>query len=187
MWLNFCALFWNLTICVSQASIPICFQLSREYQVLRKGSTRKTVENGILRHIAAFYSIKWHPMMTASIEHKHKCALVPYLHYLARAAGFEQVSPIIMVKNVIFTGFYGILRHFLVKFPTEFFVFSMDACVYMYIAPLNRRLCCGIFSYLPQLKRGVARWRVKTHISNPAHLSTVNFMLFVFSCGHATL
>ena len=95
-------------------------------------------------------------MMTASIEHKHKCALVPYLHYLARAAGFEQVSPNVMIKNVIFTGFYGILRHFLVKFPTEFFVFSMDACVYMYIAPLNRRLCCGIFSYLPQFKRGVA-------------------------------
>ena len=111
---------------------------------------------GILQHITAFYSIKWHPMMTASIEHKHKCALVPYLHYLARAAGSEQVSPNIMVKNVIFMGFYGILRHFLVNFPTEFFVFSMDACVYMYIAPLNRRLCCGIFSYLPQLKRGVA-------------------------------
>ena len=98
-------------------------------------------------------------MMTASIEHKHKCALVPYLHYLARAAGFEQVSPNIMVKTFIFTGFYGILQHFLVNFPTEFFVFSMDACVYMYIAPLNRRLCCGIFSYLPQLKRGVKEYK----------------------------
>ena len=56
-----------------------------------------------------------------------------------------------MVKNAIFTAFYGILQHFLVKFPTEFLVLSMDACIYMYIAPLNRRLCCGIFSYLPQL------------------------------------
>ena len=94
-------------------------------------------------------------MMTVSLEHQEACVLVPFQHYLARAAGFDKVSPNIVVKNAIFTAFYGILRHFLVKFPTEFLVFSMDACVYMYIAPLNRRLCCGIFSYLPQLKRGV--------------------------------
>ena len=50
-------------------------------------------------------------MMTALIEHKHKCALVPYLHYLARAAGFDKVSPNIVVKNAIFLAFNGILRH----------------------------------------------------------------------------
>ena len=108
-----------------------------------------------LRHFTAFYGIKWHLMTTVSLEHQGKCVLVPFQHCLARAAGFEQVSPNIMVKNAIFTAFYGILRHFLVNFPTEFLVFSMDACVHMYTAPLHRRLCCGIFSYLPQLKRGV--------------------------------
>ena len=36
---------------------------------------------------------------------------MPFQHYLARAAGFEQVSPNKMVKNAIFTAFYGILRH----------------------------------------------------------------------------
>ena len=105
-------------------------------------------------------------MMTVSFEHQGKFELVSFQHYLARAAGFEQVSPNIMVKNAIITAFYGILRHFLIKFPTEFLVFSMDACVYMYIAPLIRWLCCGIFSYLPQLKRGVHEDDNNTQLPN---------------------
>ena len=50
-------------------------------------------------------------MMTVSLEHQDKCELVPYQHYLARAAIFEQVSPNIVVKNAIFLAFNGILRH----------------------------------------------------------------------------
>ena len=61
-----------------------------------------------------FYGILWHKkhfMMTLSLEHQEKCVLVPFQHYLARAAGFEQVLPNRMVKNAIFTAFYGILQH----------------------------------------------------------------------------
>ena len=49
--------------------------------------------------------------MTVSLKHQSKCVLVPFQHYLARAAGFEQVSPNRIVKNAIFMAFYGILRH----------------------------------------------------------------------------
>ena len=50
-------------------------------------------------------------MMTVALEHQGKCVLVPSQQYLATATGFEQVSPYRIVKNAIFTAFYGILWH----------------------------------------------------------------------------
>ena len=50
-------------------------------------------------------------MMRLSLEHQEKCVLVPFQHYLARATGFEQALSNRMVKNAVFTAFYGILQH----------------------------------------------------------------------------
>ena len=97
--------------------------------------------------------------------------LVLYKYFWAIATVFEQVSSKTMVKKAYFTAFYGILRHYLEKFPTEFFVFGMVAYVYMYITPLNRWLCCGIFSYLPQLKRGVVSTDRKLKESTILHIT----------------
>ena len=76
-------------------------------------------------------------MVTSLFQSLHICASVPDQHCLTTAVIFEPVKPDKMIKNAIFTAFYGILRHFLVKIPTEFFVFGMLACVNMYITALH--------------------------------------------------
>ena len=94
-------------------------------------------------------------MVTASLESLRDSVSVPHQHYQTRVAVFESVKCDIMVKNAIFMAFYGILRHFLVKIPTEFFVFCMVTFVYMYITALHGCQCWGFFKKLPQLGRGV--------------------------------
>ena len=80
-------------------------------------------------------------MVAASLESLRECVSVPRQHYQTRVAVFESVKCDITVKNAIFTAFYGILRHFLVKIPTEFFVFCMVTFVYMYITALHGCQC----------------------------------------------
>ena len=76
---------------------------------------------------------------------------------LTRTVVFDRVITDKSVKNAIFMDFYGILWHYLIKIPTEFFVSSMVMYPEVYLVSQDGSQCCGIFSYLPQLERGVSK------------------------------
>ena len=139
-------------------------------------------------------------MVTTLPQSVHICASVPDPHCWTTAAMFESFKSDKTVKNAIFTAFYGILRHFLVKIPTEFFIFCLVTFVHMYITALHGWLCWGIFKKLPQLRRGVVfllsllwLWIVEKKLGEVSSyfkylLSSVVFLsYFLLKCQHTRL
>ena len=110
------------------------------------------VKNWIL---TANYGMKLYFMVTSLLQSLHIHASVPDQHCWTTAAIVESFTSDKTVKNSIFTAFHDILRHFLVKISTEFFIFCFVTFVYIYITALHGWQCWGIFKKLPQLRRGV--------------------------------
>ena len=134
---------------------------------------KKNGKNAIL---TAFYGIKWYPRVAASLKSLSEFMPVRCQRYQSRVTIFVTLKSDKMVKNAIFTAFYGILRHFLVKIPTDFFVLCMVTFVHMYITALHGSLCWGIFKKLPQLRRGVKSpqilpWKMQENIKSQVLVS----------------
>ena len=90
---------WYPMVNVCQYHISI---IIRKSLFLNLSNILKQAKMPFLRHITAFYGIKWYPMVTALLESLRECVSVPCQHLQTRVAVFE--------SNCHF--FYGILRHF---------------------------------------------------------------------------
>ena len=85
-----------------------------------------------LRHFTVFYDFLRHEIMSNDVCLTWIFAWVClgtkwvlFEHFLTRVTIFECMY----LKNVIFTAFYGFLRHFLKKIPTEFLVLGIVTSV----------------------------------------------------------